>query len=145
MNKIDEGEVNLNGANLSFIHINYTLTSLYIKQKIFSVSKQTIKLHDIHTGDCLKTFLGHSNWVRRVKLLNENQIVTCSQDKTIKIWDIISGNCIKTLFGHSDAVWDILILTNDRIASCSIDQTIRIWNVESGECINSLNGHKGAV
>ncbi len=73
---------------------------------------------DLNTGECLKTFSGHSNWIQNVKILNDNKIVSCSQDKTI-IWDIATGDCVKTILGHSDVVWHIAILSNSRIVSCS--------------------------
>jgi len=50
----------------------------------------------MNTGEYSKTFRGHSDWVRCIKLLNENKMVTCSEDKTIRIWDIATGfSCIQ--------------------------------------------------
>ena len=68
----------------------------------------------MNTSECLKIFVGHSGVVCNVKFLNENQIVTCSDDKTIKIWDIATGECIKTFLGHSELVRRILILSCGR-------------------------------
>ncbi len=62
---------------------------------MLSASVRSIKLLDMNTSECLKTFEGHTDWVLCVKLVNENQIVSCSEDKTIKIWDIETGDCIK--------------------------------------------------
>ena len=76
----------------------------------------------MNTSECLKTFVGHTNLVCSVKFLNENQIVTCSDDKTIKIWDIATGECIKTFLGYSDTVCRILILSCGRIVRLSNKQ-----------------------
>ncbi len=57
--------------------------------KILEASHTSIKLYDLDTGECLRTFEGHSDWILNIKLINENQIVSCSQDKTIEIWELV--------------------------------------------------------
>ena len=58
----------------------------------------SVKLWDIGTGQCLKTFQKHTSWVRSVAFSPDNQtLASGSQDETIKLWDAVTGECIKTL------------------------------------------------
>ena len=75
-------------------------------------------------NELLNSFVGYSGVIYFMKQLNENQIITCSNDKTIKIWDINTSNCKKTLLGHSSDVFSFILCSNERIIS--------IWN---GNCI----------
>ena len=57
-----------------------------------------MKLWDVKKGECLKTFLGHINWILSVAFSPDAQtIASGSEDGTIKLWDIKTGECIKTL------------------------------------------------
>lgn len=58
----------------------------------------SVKLWDIGTGQCLKTFQKHTSWVRSVAFSPDNQtLASGSQDETIKLWDVKTGRCLKTL------------------------------------------------
>jgi WD40 repeat protein len=61
-------------------------------------SDQTIKLWNIHSGECLRTLQGHTNRVQSVALSPDGKILASgSYDETIKVWDVKSGKCLKTL------------------------------------------------
>ena len=49
--------------------------------------------------DCVKTLKEHSKSVNSIKLIEENLLVSCSDDHTLKIWDLDEGKCIRTLEG----------------------------------------------
>lgn len=53
---------------------------------------------------CTRTFLGHKEWIRCVRFLSKNRIVSGSDDYSIKIWNLDTGECLKTLRGHEDSV-----------------------------------------
>ena len=63
----------------------------------------TIKLWDVETGQCLKTFNGHTRGLACVKL-EGNIIYSGGQDNKLKIWDVHTGKCISSLSGHSDLI-----------------------------------------
>ena len=60
----------------------------------------------------------------RLKLTQNHQLVSCSQDESIKLWDLNTGVCLKTLNGHKDFVNCIRLLSTGELASCSLDKTI---------------------
>ncbi|KAH3687639.1 hypothetical protein WICPIJ_001378 [Wickerhamomyces pijperi] len=81
----------------------------------------------------LKNFVGHSDVVRALSLLpNEQGFVSTSNDGTLKIWDM-QGSVTKTLTGHESFVYGVKLLSNGDIVSCGEDRTIRIWSQTTGE------------
>ena len=56
-----------------------------------------LRIWCLKTNSCIKTIDAHSEYIREIKLLNDNQVASCSYDKTTKIWDLTTGSCIKTL------------------------------------------------
>merc|ERR1712013_10893 len=47
----------------------------------------TIKLWDFETGDYERTYTGHREWVRMVRVsLDGNLLASCSNDQTVRVW-----------------------------------------------------------
>ena len=63
--------------------------------------------------------------------LNENHIITCSDDSTLKLWNFEEGKCVKILKGHSSWVICMEILNNSTLMSVSADKTIKMWSIDS--------------
>lgn len=52
---------------------------------------------DIAKRGFITSYVGHTNWVRCVRFINDGSvIVSCADDKTIKMWDKRTGHCIHT-------------------------------------------------
>ncbi len=61
---------------------------------------KTIRIWD-SAGQCLKTLVGHDNWVRGLAFSpNGKHLLSVSDDKTMRIWDLKSGRCTKTIDAH---------------------------------------------
>lgn len=59
---------------------------------------KTIRLWDATSGVCLKTLVGHDNWVRALVFHpNGKFLLSASDDKSIRIWDLSTGRCTKTI------------------------------------------------
>ena len=127
---------NLSNDNKTFGKLNLN----EIGSKLISCSNdKTIKIWDLETFECLKTLNGHSDRVKKIEKLPNNQILSCSSDHTIKLWDIDLGLCLKT-FNHDYIVCSLKILTDKTFASGSWKK-IKIWNIDDGRCIKTFNGH----
>ena len=63
----------------------------------------TLKLWDMKTGKCIRTFYGHTQIVRSCCITKPSdaaelpQIISCSADLTLKTWDMATGLCLRTL------------------------------------------------
>jgi WD40 repeat protein len=88
-----------------------------------------MKLWDIGTGDCLRTFEGHTSGVTSVCFSpNGRRALSGSYDKTMKLWDISAGACLRTFEGHTKNTDSVCFSPDGRQAlSGSDDKTIRLW------------------
>ncbi|KAK4684340.1 platelet-activating factor acetylhydrolase IB subunit alpha, partial [Tremellales sp. Uapishka_1] len=117
---------------------------------------KTIKLWDSQSGQCVKTLVGHDNWVRALVIHPTGKyLLSASDDKTIKVWDLATGRCSKTIEAHERFVtcmtWGRAVMGSSAangngngntgklngekeeprrinvLATGSVDQTVRIW------------------
>lgn len=105
------------------------------KQIISCNHDNVAKVWDIQTGNIIKTFAGHDDWVYAVKITSDMKtLITGSFDKTIKLWDYSSGKLLTTLTGHKDGISTIAISPDNRfVASGSVDGNIILWDIISGK------------
>ncbi|ODV60745.1 Pac1p, partial [Ascoidea rubescens DSM 1968] len=141
---------------------DHSISSISFKNSnpnhLFSCSRDfSIKLWDITNGWCLKSFIGHSNWVRSINLnYNDNFLLSCSNDQSIRLSHSDTGTGLALLIGHHQVVEDCKfvpeisnvyldklakkfvskeILDNQNYktlgykycATCGRDDTIKIW------------------
>jgi WD40 repeat protein/transcriptional regulator with XRE-family HTH domain len=108
---------------------------------------QTIKLWDINTGECLKTYTGHTNWILSIAFSPDGQtLFSSSPDRLVKQWEVSTGKCIKTFTGHQNWVMSVAVSPDGQtLVSSSGDQTIKLWDVRNGTCFKTLTGHNQAI
>eukprot|EP00051_Salpingoeca_urceolata_P000825 m.36420 g.36420 ORF g.36420 m.36420 type:complete len:111 (-) comp11014_c0_seq2:446-778(-) len=87
---------------------------------------QTIKVWDVHDGQCLRTLAGHTELVRCVRF-NKEFIVSGSYDNKVRVWDFQTGDHLYQLEGHSNRVFRVQF-DSFKIISSSQDDHIRIWD-----------------
>lgn len=106
-----------------------------------------LKLWDINSGKEVRTFKGHSLFIKSVAFSPDGTtIVSASADNTLKLWDVHSGREKKTLTGHSDSALSATFFPSGAtILSASFDHTLKFWDVASGRAIKTLTGHTGPV
>jgi F-box/WD-40 domain protein MET30 len=97
----------------------------------------TIRLWDIATGRCLKTFFGHVEgvWALAGDTL---RFVSGAEDRMVKVWDARSGKCERTLAGHEGPV-TCLGLSDSKLATGSEDCVVRVLSFKSDE--EERDGH----
>ncbi len=114
---------------------------------------KTIRIWD-SAGQCLKTLVGHDNWVRGLAFSpNGKHLLSVSDDKTMRIWDLKSGRCTKTIDAHqhfcTSVAWGKAKIeasvppaqdgaaeangkvaearTVNVVATSSVDLTVKVW------------------
>ncbi|KAG0348403.1 hypothetical protein BG004_005244 [Podila humilis] len=114
------------------------------ERKIASGSRDnTIKIWNLATGACLRTYHGHSASVLCLQY-DDDKIVSGGSDTTIIVRELQTGKIIRMLVGHQDSVLS-LRLEKDTVVSCSKDRTVKIWKISTGELVRTLVGHRAAV
>ena len=85
----------------------------------------TIKLLDIKSTDCIRTFEGHPDIITCVKKAPGNRVISEDTNDGIKILNIDTGECIKTIATDVDKdVFKVILILSDnkRFASYSYDE-----------------------
>lgn len=81
--------------------------------RLYSVSRdKSTKVWDMTNGSCIKSFVGHSDWVRDIDVIalegEKNTLgdflLTCSNDQSIRLTHAESGTGIALLIGHSHVI-----------------------------------------
>jgi RNA polymerase sigma factor (sigma-70 family) len=106
-----------------------------------------VHLWDIATGQEVRTFPGHQNWVNAVAFFPDGQrLISGSADRTIRLWDLTTGQEVRRWQGDPKGV-SCLVLSRDgkTLFSGGGDQTIRLWEAATGKELHRLAGHPSAV
>ncbi|KAL4992684.1 NACHT and WD40 domain protein [Aspergillus falconensis] len=107
---------------------------------------QTVKLWDLSTGDLKQTLYDHSDAIRSVTWLNDELIVTGSNNHSLKTWNVVTGEEERTLEGHEGPVASVAYSAQKQLlASASHDETIKLWDPIHGELKRTLRGHTDSV
>ena len=85
----------------------------------------------------IHSFAAHADIIEHIKLLSDNNVASCSDDKMIKIWNTNTWSLIKTLSGHTSNVFQIDQIDSDTLVSASMDMTYRVWSISTGTQIAS--------
>jgi WD40 repeat protein len=73
-------------------------------------------LWDAQTGQIIRVFSGHGDWVTGVAFSPDGQsIVTASKDRTARIWDVQTGSEVRRLKGHAEWVNSAVFCPDGRV------------------------------
>lgn len=101
----------------------------------------TLRVWDVDTGECLKTFEQQTDWINCIATLPNGRCISESRNHTLYVWDINTDECIQNLQGHNRFVTCAAMLPDGRYVSGSNDHTLRVWDTDTGECLRTLEGH----
>jgi len=93
---------------------------------------KTVRLLELATGRCVRTFEGHTEAVNSVAISPDGRWgLSGSDDKTLRLWELATGKCVRTFEGHTDDVFSVAISPDGRWAlSGSYDKTLRLWELD---------------
>ncbi|TVY31795.1 putative E3 ubiquitin ligase complex SCF subunit [Lachnellula occidentalis] len=89
----------------------------------------TVRLWNVESGKCLKTFFGHVEgvWALAADTL---RVVSGAEDRMVKVWDARTGKCEKTFSGHQGPV-TCIGLSDSRMVTGSEDCEVRVYSFKS--------------
>jgi len=106
---------------------------------------RTCKLWVLHTGECLRTFEGHTGSVWGGAMAGEDKFLSFSGDRTCKLWVLHTGECLRTFEGHTGGVCGGAMAGEDKFLTFSADRTCKLWVLHTGKCLRTFEGHTGCV
>lgn len=107
----------------------------------------TLRLWDVPTGKCLRTFEGHTARVASVFLSRDGTLaLSGSVDATVKLWQVETGECLHTFEGHGSVVNAVCATRDDRYGvSGSRDGTLKLWELQTGQCLRTFSEHTDKI
>jgi len=107
----------------------------------------TAKLWDAATGDCIRTFAGHTDGVYSVAFSPDGtQVLTGSSDSTAKLWDAASGECIRTFQAHAGSVTSVAFSPDgNRVLAGTAEGMVYVSATTGAECITAYRNEGDVV
>ena len=109
------------------------------------------RLWDVHSGEILRTFAGHTGPVLNCEIAGAgSKAITCGEGGTVRVWDLSSHDNLQALGRkqeqHKHVVKELVMFPDGKRAlSCSYDKTVKVWCLRTGGCLHTLEGHTGQV
>jgi WD40 repeat protein len=100
----------------------------------------TAILWDCISGQQLRSFKAHIDWVRCVALSADGKrALIGSEDGTVTLWDSVTGNKLHTFAGHANRVRSVALSADGKRAlTGSDDGTAILWDSVSGKKLHTL-------
>ncbi len=110
----------------------------------------TVKLWDVPSQTALRTFTGHTDYVRAGHFIPSNPalLLSGSYDSTVRLWDARAPDSEGTplVLRHGGApVEDVLPFASGGAALSVGGPILRVWDLAAGRCVRALSNHQKTV
>lgn len=128
------------GTPSSVNAVSYSPDGKYIASGSYD---KTVKIWNAASGECIRTFEGHTDNVISVSYSPDNRyIASTSHDKTVKIWDAENGSCVFSLTDNHDWILDLRYSPDGKYLAGGMHYgSIKIWDAATGALLRIIEGH----
>jgi len=103
-----------------------------------------VQLWQADDGTPLRSFEGHSSYVRGIAFSPDGQILaTASDDKTVRLWQVADGNLLHVL-EHEYIVWDVAFSPDGHLVATG-DGGALLWQVRGGTMVGRIEAQRGII
>lgn len=96
---------------------------------------ERIHVYNMMTNKAMGEVAGHTGGITSLVFVEDNFLLSGSEDHTLYIWRVYDWQQLHILGGHKDIVTDFAIHPSGKIAlSISKDHTMKLWNLVQGRC-----------
>ena len=105
-----------------------------------------VRLWDLKTGTCVRTFKGHTQEVRSIAITADGScLVSAGADSNIRLWKLETGHCLRVFRGHTSPVNTIALSSDGALLLSGSEREIRIWDLETGKYLRRCHGLKDEI
>ncbi len=106
----------------------------------------TAQLWDLHTGQIVRTFEGHTDTVFSAVFSPDGRYVLTSGDMTARLWDARTGQELRQFAGHRGGVKAAVFSPDGKfVLTGSKDRTVKVWDAQTGAELLTYTGHAGEL
>lgn len=112
------------------------------KKIVSGSADKFVKIHEVETGEHVKSFEGHTHHVLDVSWKADgSQLVSAGADNAIKVWNVETGEQIRTITNYQKQVTSIhFVGLSGNCISCGGDKTVRFHTAANGSNIRNFGG-----
>ncbi|KAF5698708.1 sulfur controller-2 [Fusarium mundagurra] len=130
--------------------VNSVQLDLHSRTLLSASDDFTLRLWDLTTRQCIKTFEGHCGQVQQVSFLPPHLETALSRSDAEMISDPAICTGTSTPSARSALAGDFLanpdrVLPPQYAVSAGLDNTLRLWDIFSGKCVRVFFGHTDGV
>ena len=105
---------------------------------IYGGSDGKLHLLDVETGEIIRVFEGHTNWVNNVVFSPDGtKVLSGSRDNTLRLWDVVTGETIRVFSGHKGSVLSMAFSPDGtRIITGGTDGRVRYWYTDYRDLVD---------
>lgn len=105
----------------------------------------TLKLWNASTGQCLKTWFGHTAHIQSIVFSPDSKLL-CSgvSDGTMRLWDAPSGAHLKAVQASDYRILAVAFSSDQQILAAA-SKTLTLWNIRTGERLCELQEHTNLI
>lgn len=104
---------------------------------LLSASCPDIKLWNINTKHCIRSYEGHNGWINCLIFLKAELFCSASGDRTIRLWNLYCSKCVQVFNIHTTNVATLLHLDDDWILTGSLGKTSKVLDISNGQVLNT--------
>ncbi|MEM6353398.1 MAG: WD40 repeat domain-containing protein, partial [Cyanobacteria bacterium P01_D01_bin.14] len=107
----------------------------------------SVRLWDLHTGQCQTTLAWHKHWVRAVTFSPDGKfLASAGDDRLIQLWKMPTVEQHRTLTKHRHWVTTLAFSRDSHyLASGSDDRQVILWDVQTGKQLRVFEYHQHRV
>ena len=87
----------------------------------------------------------HKKRITCLSVLDDERLISGSEDNTLKVWDVSSGKCLITFNKHKAKITCLAVCSKRCIVSGSADGSLIVWDASNGNKKQVLSKSKEAV
>jgi WD40 repeat protein len=121
----------------------------YTSGYVASASKdRTVNVWETLTWTSIRNYTNHTDWVYSLDQIDNDTMVSGSQDQTLQIWKISTGETLIIINVNAEVIVVKVFSIDYKLIVCGkfgSTDNLQIYNYETGVVIQTLNGHSDNV
>jgi WD40 repeat protein len=132
------------GETLKIIYVNDAVNTVKVfsngfqHQIICGLSGSIFQIYSYLTGVLVKTLDSQRYGVNYIEILNEQFMVSNSDENYVLMWDLQTCTIKNNFTHHTEWVFCLKRLSSNLVASMGFDQKVIIWNWLTGEIVHTF-------